>query len=272
MGFVYVIPNLTEMEDFAKLRRESNCRYEFNDFFNPLVLEDTKKQTALIEAYSRVCGSFDEDTLHGAFLDVTIHSSDPLIRQVSEKRVYQSMEIAREMGVRGVVFHTGRLNGFRLPYYLNQWMETNKAFFTRVAEKYPDICIYMENMFDEAPDMMAELARQMKDVDNFRLCLDYAHAIVANANPGQWLEELIPYVGHMHINDNDLVNDLHLPVGDGKTDWQEYDTLMRHYEYSGSVLLEVSGYRAAKKSMEYLRQQRFYPFAERKRIAYETDK
>lgn len=68
----------------------------------------------------------------------------------------------------------------------------------------------MENMFDEAPDILAGLAERMKDIENFGICLDYAHAMLSKCPGDEWVRTLAPYIRHMHINDNDLENDLHL--------------------------------------------------------------
>lgn len=257
MNAVHVIPNLSEIEAIGELKNEYGLHYEFNEFFSPSVLDDPKKQSEIIEAYSRICGDFSQDTLHGAFLDVTVHSSDALIRQVSERRVLQSMDIAKEMGAKGVVFHTGLIGGFHLDYYVSQWLKLNREFFTRTAEAYPDIEIYMENMFDDTPELLAALAEQMKDVPNFGVCYDFAHGNLTKVPAAEWFETLAPGIRHMHINDNDLVNDLHLPVGAGRTDWEQFGALLEKYDYKGSILIEVKGYEAIKASLEFMQKQKW---------------
>ena len=53
-----------------------------------------------------------------AFLDVAIHSQDDKIRKVSEERIHQSLTIAQELGIRGVVFHANLIAGFYSEFYL----------------------------------------------------------------------------------------------------------------------------------------------------------
>ncbi len=80
--------------------------------------------------------------------------------------------------------------------------------------------------------------------------------------PGdEWVKTLAPYIRHMHINDNDLENDLHLPVGEGRLDWQEFDRLVRKYRIEAPVLVEVNGYEAQRKSLEYMRCSGIYPMS-----------
>lgn len=259
MSKLYLVPDRTDMERMNGLADTYGCAFEYNDFYFAAVMDDLAEQEKIIAEYRGFRDDFSQDTMHGAFLDVTIHSSDPLIRDASMLRVRQSMQIAERMGVRGVVFHTGRLANFRMTDYLAGWRDINAEFFTEIAHSYPNIQIYMENMFDEAPDIIAGLAEQMQGVDNFGICLDYAHAMISGCPGREWIETLAPYIRHMHINDNDLVNDLHQPVGSGSLDWQEFDRLVRENHIEAPVLVEVRGYEAQKRSLEYMGQHGIYP-------------
>ncbi len=259
MKQLYLVPDIQDLEHSLRLAAEYGCAFEYNDFYAPAVLDDPKKQEEIIAYYRKYRSDFSRDTMHGAFLDVTIHSSDPRIREVSILRVRQSMEIARQMGLKGVVFHTGRLAGFRVDYYLTQWREQNAAFFRELAGEYPEQQIYMENMFDEAPDVLAGLAEDMTDVPNFGICLDYAHAALTATTGKEWVETLAGSIRHIHINDNDLKNDLHQPLGDGQIDWQNFSQLLRRHQVDAGVLIEVSGCEAQRKSLVYMKQHEIYP-------------
>lgn len=260
MSKLYLVPDRKDMERMCALAAEYGCAFEYNDFFMPKVMDDPQKQAEILEDYGVYKRKFENDTMHGAFLDVTIHSDDPLIRDASMLRVRQSMEMAKDMGLKGVVFHTGRLAGFRAEGYLKNWRDRNEAFFAELADKYPGQQIYMENMFDEAPDILAGLAERMQDVENFGVCLDYAHAMIFSKCSGrEWMETLAPYVRHIHINDNDLQNDLHLAVGAGKLDWQEFDELVRQCRIEAPVLVEVKGYEAQEESLRYMKSHGIYP-------------
>lgn len=252
------------MERMRNLASVYDCAFEYNDFFIADVMDDVKKQEEIIKDYGKYRNDFSIDTMHGAFLDVTIHSDDPLFRDASMLRIRQSMETAKRMGLKGVVFHTGRLAGFRAPAYLRNWCDRNVKFFTEIACQYPEQQIYMENMFDEAPDILAGLAEKMQGVGNFGVCLDYAHAMISGCSGKEWIETLAPYIRHIHINDNDLQNDLHMAVGAGQIDWQEFDRLIRKNGVEASVLVEVSGYKAQKESLEYMKQHGIYPMEQEK--------
>ena len=260
MSGAYIIPDRANIETSLQLAEEYGCAFEYNDFFAPAVLDDPKKQEEIIDFYAKYRSDFSKDTMHGAFFDVTVHSTDPLIRDASALRLRQSMEIAKRMGLKGVVFHTGKLAGFNVASYLKLWHEENLRFFSELAEEYHMQQIYMENMFDEAPEVLAKLAEAMKGIPNFGICLDYAHAALTEYPLPGWVKTLAPYIRHMHINDNDLKDDLHQPVGEGKIDWKTFDVLMREYRIEATVLVEANGCEKQKKSLEYMKQHEIYPF------------
>ena len=76
-------------------------------------------------------------------------------------------------------------------------------------------------------------------------------------SPEAWFEKTVPYIRHMHINDNDLVKDMHLPLGDGIIDWNRFFNLMEEYQIEASVLLEMAGWEKQLRSLEYLESKGF---------------
>lgn len=262
MEQLHIIPDRNRIEETLELAEDYHAVFEYNDFFHPVVLDDKRKIDELISFYIKQPRDRSRDTMHGAFLDITIHSEDSMIRQASEHRIRQSMEIAHDMGLRGVVFHTGRLYGFRDGQYLKNWLNVNEAFFCGLLQEYPEQQIYMENMFDEAPDILAQLAKRLEHEPRFGVCLDYAHAAVTNIAGEQWVEALAPYIRHIHINDNDKVSDLHQEIGTGKLDWQAFDSQMRRFQVKASVLIEMKDLGRQRRSIEYLKKNKRYPFAE----------
>lgn len=154
MSKLYLVPDRKDMERMCALAAEYGCSFEYNDFYMADMMDDSQRQDEAIADYAKYRGgiarrnpfseiefrrnSFSTDTMHGAFLDVTIHSDDPRIRDVSVLRVRQSMEIAKKMGLKGVVFHTGRLAGFRAPGYLRNWRDRNASFLRKWRTNIPN--------------------------------------------------------------------------------------------------------------------------------------
>lgn len=262
MKSLYIIPDRERIEESLQLSGKFGTYFEYNDFFLPSVLDDEVKKKDLIEFYKGLSRDRSRDTMHGAFLDVTIHSSDPKIRETSMLRVRQSMDIAREMGIRGVIFHTNIIANFKDKAYMDGWVEQNTRFFKGVLDEYPGIHVFMENMFDFDPDVLLQLAENLKNEPCFGVCLDYAHARISPTPIREWLDRLSPYIKHMHINDNDLEVDLHQSIGQGKINYEEYTHLMKEYGIEQSVLVEVRQIEEQVASLEYMKEHRVYPLDE----------
>ena len=255
MKRLLIIPKRDNIEESLRLSKEYNANFEYNDFFLPFVLDDEEKKKEIIDFYKSLDRDRSEDTMHGAFLDVTLHSTDDRIREVSELRVRQSMEIAKELGIRGVVFHTNMIANFKDAVYMKKWVDTNAAFYKKLLQEYPGIYVFVENMFDFDPDMLLALAKEMENEPYFGICLDYAHATISKVEAKKWFEVLKPYIKHMHINDNDLKNDLHMALGTGKINYKELKELLESGEIEPSILVEVSKLEDQEASLVYMKRE-----------------
>ncbi len=258
MKDIYIIPDIEHIEETLKLAEQYNAYFEYNDFFIPAVYEDEAEVEKRIQFYLSLNRDRSKDTLHGAFLDVTIHSQDKEIREVSKKRVIQSMTIADRLGIRGVVFHANLIAGYYDRNYLNGWLEASVEFYKEVLAKFPKLHIYIENMFEGRPVEFKHLAEAMKEESRFGLCLDYAHASVFGKEPENWVKELAPYIKHMHINDNDLENDRHWQIGTGQLDWRKFLKEMTENQIQASALIEVRGNKVWEQSVKYLKEKEIY--------------
>ncbi len=249
-----IIPNATRIDGYLELAEKYGLGFEYNDFFLPGVLDDEEALEAGKKLYGSLPKLPDYCTMHGAFLDVTVFSDDRLIREASDYRVEQSLSIAEEMGVKGVVFHTNYIANFRTESYRTQFVKKNAEYWGRKADEHKNLNIYIENMFDDTPELLAQLAVALSDKENVGVCFDYAHAHVFG-NPDdieKWVESLAPYIRHVHINDNDFKQDLHLAVGDGRIDWKKFKYFYENYFPEATVLIEVSGMDKIKKSLDFL--------------------
>lgn len=242
------------MGESLSLAEEYGFGFEFNDFFSPDILDDEKKLEEIIRRY-KSAGLPKRRTIHGAFLDVLVFSEDSAVRKCSEKRIFQSIEAAKNIGAEAVVFHTNHNPLLTAESYRKNWLDRNELFWRGVLEKNPHISVYMENMFDDSPHMLVCLSERLSDCKNFGICLDYAHAMSFGRNTpiDVWIKSLAPYVRHLHINDNDLKDDLHLAVGSGMIDWDRFAEYYFKYFGGCTVLIETSSAEAQKSSAEFLK-------------------
>ena len=260
MKKLYVIPNVDDIGASQALATEYGAAFEYNDFYFPAVLDNKETVEKIIAFYKALDRDRSEDTLHGVFLDVTVHSADPYIREISDRRIRQSLSIARELGVCAVIFHTNTIPNFRNESYVKGWINANERYWRAIAEEFSDLEIHMENMFDEEPQTLAALAERMSDVKNFGICFDYAHSNVFGDGGREWFELFAPYIKHTHINDNDKISDLHGTIGEGSIDFALFDREMRALGREVSVLIEMKDCAAQRRSIEYLKEHGIYPF------------
>jgi len=246
------IPEYGKAEEWGELSEKYGLSFEYNEFFNPAVLEDDNKIDEIVGIYNSLGRDRSNDTLHGAFLDITVSSSDPMIRNASDYRVSQSLEIASRLNACGVVFHTNYLTDFKSNVYRQNWVDLNVKYWGRKCREYTNLNIYLENMFDDTPELLGKVAEGLSETENFGVCLDMAHAFLSKTALKDWIEALSGHIKHIHLNDNDGLEDLHLPIGAGKLDWNilnEKDL----FERDPSVLIEVSGKEKLEESYRFLK-------------------
>ena len=247
-----MIPDFLNLQATVELAKERGLCFEYNDFYFPGILDNANAVQERIDTYLSLGRDCSKDTMHGAFFDVTVFSCDPKIREVSRLRMRQSMEIAKKMGLRAVIFHGNYLPFLRGKGYDDLWLAYTEDVIRKLAGEYPGIEIYLENMFEDTPDMLVALAESLSDVPEFGLCLDYAHALLTSGKSEPWMRRMAPYLRHMHINDHRFDGDVHLVPGDGLTDWQEFLDLKKRYAPEATVLCEVRGTEETRRALEFL--------------------
>lgn len=256
MKKILIIPDRNNLSASLELACEYSLGFEYNDFFNPHVLDNEEEIDRLLSVYSNeTLPSYC--TMHGAFFDVIPFSVDSKIRQISHLRIEQSIELAKKIGASAVVFHTNYNPYLNSTSYVEAWIKENVAYWSGVLESHPEINIYLENMFDQTPDILKRLAEELCRYENFGVCFDYAHAAISKTAPKDWAKELSKYVKHIHLNDNDLVSDLHLPWSDGKINRQGFYDIYEKYLNGASILLETSSIEGQRKSLECLVKEKF---------------
>lgn len=251
MGKFLIVSKQKHLMENSRLAAEYHMGYEYNDFYLPDVLENAALQRQIMDTYKRT-EIPEYCTMHGAFLDVMVFSMDPRIREISELRMKQSMEIAKEIGARAVVFHTN-VNAFLVEnQYKERAVSYTAAYLKKLLQEYAGISIYLENMFDNDPEILREISEELKDFENYGVCLDYAHANISSTPLSVWVERLQPYIRHLHINDNDGISDLHLAVGEGDIDWDRFKEYYELYFTDCTVLIETTSPERQMASVKYL--------------------
>lgn len=157
--------------------------------------------------------------LHAPFAELTPCAIDPLIREVSMKRLKQAIALCRRYGVKRMVAHSGFLPRVYFPeWYLDQ----GAPFFRELLQTADaDFELLIENVLEPDPALLGELIERIGD-PRAKICLDVGHAFVSSEiPPREWIDRLAPWTRHLHLHDNDGSFDFHLPPGDGKIGYPE---------------------------------------------------
>lgn len=247
-----IIPEYERLKESVILSKEFNAAFEYNDFFNPSIYQDIEETKSRIERYKSIERDKSNDTLHGVFYDIAMISTDDVIRHRSRVLMEQSMEIAIELGCKGVVFHTGILASLWEKKYLDAWVDNAAIYFDYLSREYSSIDIYIENTFEREPWPLIKLMDKLNILPNMKLCLDYAHAILTNISIEKWLEDMKPFIGHIHINDNDLKADLHLVPGNGAIDFKKFKELIIENDIDTNILLELNGIEEQRQALMFM--------------------
>lgn len=254
MGQLLIVALKENIKEYLANATTFDAGFELDDFYEPQLLENEKLLAETIAFYKEI-GLPDYCTLHGAFYDIVPFSYDKTIRKASVKRMRQSMDIARQLGVKGVVFHTNCYPLLSGDAYDANVIEGLTVTIKSLLEEYPEIEIYLENMFDADAKIMVAVAKRLANYGNFGLCLDYAHACITKTPIEEWVTAVAPYVKHLHINDNDLEKDLHLAVGEGRIEWKKFFEYYNRYFKDCSLLIEVSSPEKQRQSLKYMKKE-----------------
>ena len=156
--------------------------------------------------------------LHGPFLDLNPMTYDSLVREVTMERYQQAYRAARALGAEKIVFHSCHMPQV---YLTEGWAERTAGFFREfLKDKDEQIQVLVENVLEEQPEQLEELASQVEH-PAFGLCLDLGHAhCYAQASVLEWIKRLGSYIRHVHVHDNDGQKDSHEALGRGTLPWE----------------------------------------------------
>jgi sugar phosphate isomerase/epimerase len=210
-----------------------------------------------VKALRKVTQSRDlELTLHSPFADINIASPTPVLRRAILKRLGKSISYASQLDCQLWIFHPGLKTGVSYFYPGLDWqinLESIHALL-RIARKH-GVTIAIENVPEPHPFLMKnvqDFSRFYSEVgEDIGLVMDIAHANLNHQIEG-FITEFSDKIVHMHVSDNNGLNDTHLGIGYGTIDWANVAKAVKTVEYNNVIMLESVEH--VEESLQTLRQ------------------
>lgn len=159
-------------------------------------------------------------TLHAPFSEIFPAAIDPRARQLAMERLQQAAGFAVRYKAKKMIVHSGYVP----LVFFKEWHEDRSVEFWEemMAGRKDGLQIVIENVMDDEPYMIVKMMERIKN-PNIRLCFDVGHAACVSKVPVmEWLEAMAPYLGHIHLHNNDGTYDFHKPIFDGEVDMEAF--------------------------------------------------
>lgn len=216
-------------------------------------------------------------TIH---LDENLNVSDfnPYVAQAYIKTVADTVEIAKQLGVKVLNMHMARGVYFTLPdrkvylfseykeQYLKSIVEFRNMCETTICDSGIKICI--ENC-DGYEDFQKEVVELLLESKVFALTFDVGHNHSIGGTDEEFIMKHKDRLQHIHLHDAKERKN-HLALGTGETDIQKYISLAD--EQKCRVVLETKTVDGLKKSVEWINQARamFIEFEYLNKLDFQT--
>jgi len=191
-------------------------------------------------------------TIHAPFMDLSPGAVDSKVRAVTMERFFHVMNIAGDLMVKAVIFHSG----YEMCKYaldIDLWLEKSLLTWKPLVKKAEGIGakIAIENIFEDEPENLRLLMEKMGN-NSFGICFDSGHFnLFSKVSLEDWMGCLKPYIIELHLHDNNKTFDQHLPIGDGTFDFGKLFSALKGKDLI--YTLEAHNPDDAKKSMERLK-------------------
>lgn len=178
-------------------------------------------------------------TLHAPFFDLAPGAMDRNVLQATRNKLKKAFELIPVFEPVSIVCHLG-YEGNKHGYKKNAWLATAVETWKElllIAEKYKTP-IMLENTYETEPVHHREVLSAL-DSEFARFCLDVGHVSAFAKNTWQdWLPELDPWLGQLHIHDNQGDTDSHLAPGQGSFDFSGLFSYLREKKINPVITLE----------------------------------
>ncbi|MGL6174746.1 MAG: sugar phosphate isomerase/epimerase family protein [Cellulosilyticaceae bacterium] len=247
------ISHLLNDEEMKEVLKQYPVGIEVIHFGISSVLDEVEQE---INGYQQRMGEYiqtRELSLHGPFFDLAPASFDSQIRKITLERFETTYQVAKVLGAKRVVYHTGFIP---ITYYIEGWLDNSITFWKEfMGNKDESIQVHLENVYEE------EYWPMIKVIDEvghpaFNICLDVGHVNAYSTKTiEEWIEGVGHRIGHVHLHNNDGDKDAHYELGQGSLDMHKAVEFINKIAPAASFTIEVSSKEKMIHSLEWIRKQ-----------------
>jgi sugar phosphate isomerase/epimerase len=178
-------------------------------------------------------------TLHAPFGDLAPGASDPGVRGASRRKLGKALALIEIFAPVAIVCHLGyedNKHAWKKSDWLTHSLETWQELLQLAVPA--GVPLMLENTYERSPEIHREILGRLNS-PQARFCLDVGHTLAFAGNSWRdWLPELSPWLGHLHLHDNRGGRDEHLAVGQGIFDFAGLFAYLRQAGLRPSITLE----------------------------------
>lgn len=241
--------------------------FMLRDQYLPLILSDQIQpeigldsnvlDTVPFEDFKRVAHELFKAGLrcsfHAPFLDLSLGAMDSKIRKVSLERMEQVLELITLYKPRWVVCHAA----YEARHYRDdqeRWLKNICESFFRLLPQLEKTRtpLMVENVFEKDTGTLTAFFQALSS-PQVRFCLDVGHhRLYSQTDLKDWIGQLGPFLGMLHLHDNHGHLDDHLALGKGSIDFQGFFASLKEGGLQPLITLEPHQEDWVRQSLEFL--------------------
>ncbi len=192
-------------------------------------------------------------TLHAPFFDLTPGGLDPYILKKTREKLNLAFDLIPVFKPRSIVCHL-QFEENKHGYVLEKWLAASLATWTQLADRAQrqNVPLMLENTYERNPAVHTAVLTKL-DTRFAGFCLDVGHlSTFAGSAWQEWLPALLPWLGQLHLHDNNGERDQHLAPGRGIFDFHGLFSFLRQNHCHPILTFEPHSKEDLRQTLSYL--------------------
>lgn len=192
-------------------------------------------------------------TLHAPFFDLTPGGLDPYLLEKTREKLHIAFDLITVFRPCSIVCHLQfELN--KHGYVFDEWFTAAFATWVQLLDKARkhNVPVMFENTYEKDPSTHKNLLQRLNS-EFAGFCLDTGHLLAfAGSTWQEWLPEMLPWLGQLHVHDNNGQSDEHLAPGRGIFDFTSLFKYLKRHNCHPILTFEPHSEEDLKQTFSYL--------------------